>query len=680
MTIRIAIDTGGTFTDLVAYDQERGTVRTAKQPSTPNENSAAIIATLREAGVMGPEVTGITIGTTVGTNAVLERKGARVLFVTTAGFEDLLFIQRLDKERLYDLHWKKPRPLVARVDCVGIQERVDHQGNVSIPLDSESLNDLVAATRARPGIEAIAVCLLFSYLNPSHEEAIGEVLAREFPGVPISLSSHVSPVWREYERASTTVADAYIKPVLQRYIGAVDRAFGSVGVTHPWNLLKSNGGYMSSRLAPEKPVSLLLSGLAGGVIAAKHFGDQAAHGDLLTIDMGGTSCDVGVIRDGQQLYANEFNVEFGVPITIPRVLVNTIGAGGGSIAWQDRGGFLHVGPRSAGAVPGPASYGTGGEHPTVTDADLLLGRLNPSYFLGGRMPLDVEKAAAALAPLAAALGLDTPATAQAVIETTDENMANALRLLTVEQGIDPREFALMAFGGAGPVHAREVARKLGITRVLIPPHPGLCSAFGALIADPRVDRVLTGLMRSDALDVARVLAAFRRLEAEALDEIAADAPLEQVRLHRSIDMRYAGQNYEREVVLPDAQLTPESLRRALGRFAELHRAQYGFAIEHEVIELVNFRVTAIGKIDAPSMALPAGAAASAGPVSTRDVYFRASRPAPCPIFRRDGLPAGRRKGGPLVIEEPDSTIVVFPEDVLEVTPSGVIAMTIGGLS
>jgi N-methylhydantoinase A len=470
------------------------------------------------------------------------------------------------------------------------------------------------------------------------------------------------------------VADAYIKPVLQRYLRAVDQGFRAMGVQRPWNLLKSNGGYMSSALAAERPVPLLLSGLAGGVIGAKYFGDRAGVANLFTLDMGGTSCDIGIIRDGQQLYANEFDVAWGVPITLPCVAVTTIGAGGGSIAWLDKGGFLHSGPQSAGARPGPAAYGTGGVVPTVTDANLVLGRLNPSYFLGGKLPLDPALAWEALAPLSAGMGMDVSATAHAVIETTDENMANAIRLLAVERGLDVREFALMAFGGAGPGHARAVAQKLGITRVLVPPHPGLCSAFGALITDWRVDTVWTAFMRSDALDVRHIVAEFGRLEEAARDELAADGFTGEATVSRSIDMRYAGQNYEREVPLPGDTVDATAIEQALARFTELHEAFYGFAIEGETIELINFRLTAIGPAKVPELPVLPPQVGTPAPREQRPVYFGGEFLS-CPAFRRDHLGAGCLLHGPAIIEDIDATTVLHPGDLLEVTPSGVLSIS-----
>jgi N-methylhydantoinase A len=677
MPIRVGVDTGGTFTDLVLYDSARGVLQVAKQPSTADDASAAMLRALDDVDIAGPAIDGIVVGTTVGTNAVLERHGARVALVTTAGFEDVVFIKRTDKEKLYDVHWKKPPPLVERADCVGVDERVAHDGSVIVALDPEDEEKLLEAIRARPGIEAVAICLLFSYVNPSHERTLRDALAAACPDLSISLSSDVSPMWREYERTSTAIADAYVKPVLRGYVRAMEGGLASRGVRRTWHLLKSNGGYMSSDLARERPVSLILSGLAGGVIGAKYFAEQAQERDLFTLDMGGTSCDIGIIRDGQQSYANEFDVAWGIPISLPCVAVSTIGAGGGSIAWLDKGGFLHVGPQSAGASPGPAAYGAGGTLPTVTDANLILGRLDPDYFLGGKMSLDLDRARQAFVPLARALAVDIPTVAHAAIETADENMANAIRLISVERGYDPRDSALMAFGGAGPLHGRAVASRLSIPRFLIPPHPGLCSAFGALIADWRVDRVWTAFSRSDTLDPAHVLAQFGRLEREAESELRSDGYAGPIHVARSIDMRYAGQNYEREVPLPASQLEETHVVQALGQFAELHRAFYGFEIEGEVIELINFRLTAVGRLEAPRLT-PVAEAPGAPPVWTmREVHLGGGF-ASCRIYRRDHLGAGLRLPGPAIVEEEDSTTLLYPGDTLTVLPSGVMSVQIGG--
>jgi N-methylhydantoinase A len=489
MTLRVGIDSGGTFTDLVALDNESGQWSTSKVSSTPGEPISGILKAISSAGIDVREIGFLILGTTVGTNALIQRRGAKTAFLTTEGFEDIPFIQRGNRKFHYDLHWIKPRPFLDRHQCIGIRERIDYCGSVVVPLDVsrlDTLEDKLGSLVDSEGLEAIAVSLLFSYRNPTHENVLGGWLADHFPDLSVSLSHDVAPVWREYERGLTTIADAYLKPILNGFIQSLDAGLHRSGFRGSWALMKSNGGMRLAVDAARTPIQLLLSGLAGGVIGGKHFGIDTTR-DMITLDMGGTSCDISVIKDGEQRYADKFDVEFGLSLTFPTIEVTTIGAGGGSIAWVDSGGFLRVGPQSAGAQPGPACYGRGGRDATVTDANLVLGRLSPSNRLGGEVELDLEKAKVALQIIADRLAMPLEETALSIIEIADENMANAVRLATVELGIDPRGFSLVGFGGAGGLHASSISRKLGVRTVLIPPQPGLCSALGALIADLRSD-------------------------------------------------------------------------------------------------------------------------------------------------------------------------------------------------
>ena len=458
--LALGIDTGGTFTDLVALGAD-GSVRVAKAPSTPDAPLGALLSVLDKAAVPGAAIERIVHGTTVATNTVLQRRGAEVLYVATAGFEDIPFIQRINRKSEYDLHWLKPRPLVKRRNCLAVAERIDAQGQVVVPLEAAAMEQLAAQVAER-GAEAIAVCLLFSYLNPAHELELGAFLQQRFPSIPVSLSHRVAPMWREYERSSTTVADAYLKPLLSGYCPSIGAALRERSVNGPCSLLKSDGGTTGLAQAPERPVELLLSGLAGGVIGGAHFAREAGFEQAITLDMGGTSCDVGLLLDGEPQFTTDYEIEWGLPVAIPVIEVRTLGAGGGSIARIDKGGMLAVGPESAGARPGPGCYGAGGEAATVTDANLVLGRLNPDFFLGGELQLHPERAAAVIDPLARSLGLRREAAARAIVDLADENMTNAIRLLTIERGIDPRDFVLVAFGGAGPLHAAAIAAKLGI--------------------------------------------------------------------------------------------------------------------------------------------------------------------------------------------------------------------------
>jgi N-methylhydantoinase A len=675
MGVRIGIDTGGTFSDFIAIDDRTGEVWTAKVPSTPAEPASAIRDGLELLGVA--DAVQMVVGTTVATNAVIERRGARVVFVTNEGFTDVPFIGRIDKERLYDLHWEKPKPLVARRDCIGLAGRRDRHGNSVVALDRHELDRLVAQLSAEEGEFAIAVSCLFSYMQPDDERQIADTLRRAFPGAAVSVSHEVSPVWREHERASTTIADAFIKPIVAAYVDGVGDVVQEQAGVESWNVLSSNGGHLRAESARERPVQLLLSGLAGGVVGARYFAGRAGYASVFSLDMGGTSCDIGLVLDGEQQYASEFQVSWGIPVSVPCVAVTTIGAGGGSICWLDKGGFLHVGPQSAGAEPGPVAYGKGGTEPTTTDANLVLGRLDPGYFLGGRMEIDAAAARHAFDELGAALGFTREAAALAAVRTADENMANAIRLVAVERGLDPREFALIAFGGAGPLHARAVADRLDMTTVLVPPHPGLCSAFGAVIAQPRVDRVQTYYARSDNVDAEALAAAERSLRADAIRELRRNIDVAEPLLDRAAAMRYSGQNYELEVPLPPGELDDGGWQELLRRFEVEHERQYGFALPAETVELVNLRVTAMRAEELPDAVVPPP---SADEPEQRAVWFAASGPVDCTVLRRETLAPGVELAGPLVIEEADSTTLVHPGDTLRVDAGGVLVLTVGGPS
>ena len=674
MTVRLGVDTGGTFSDFVLVDEEAGVLRRAKVPSTPGDPARAVRAGLEELGISG-DASQVTVGTTIATNAVLERRGPKVAYVGNRGFTDIPFIGRLDKERLYDLHWRKPSPLVRRRDCVGVGGRVDHHGDEIEPLAEADLGELADALAELESADeelVVAVCLLFSYLTPDHERRVREAVERALPDAAVSVSHEVSPVWREYERASTTIADAFVKPIVGDYVDQVGAELDRALSADSWNLLASNGGFLSSDAARGRPAQLLLSGLAGGVTGARHFAAAAGVSSAFTLDMGGTSCDIGVIADGVERYAPEFDVAWGIPATIPCVSVETIGAGGGSIAWIDKGGLLRVGPQSAGAEPGPVAYDRGGEVPTLTDANLVLGRLSPDYFLGGRMALDRNAAVGAYEALGGTLGLDAVATARAALKIADEEMANAIRLVGVEGGLDPREFALTAFGGAGPLHARSVASRLGITTILVPPAPGLCSAFGALIAPPRVDRAQTYYARSETLDEPALLAAVEELSRAALSDLRLSVATGESRVERFASLRYAGQNFELEVPV-DVDGGWPALRQG---FDAEHGRKYGFELPGEPVEVINLRATAIAaRAELPSHREPAED--SREPTS-RPVWLDAGEAVDCPVHRRAALDLGAVVAGPAVIEEPDSTTILLPGDRAEVDASGALLISLEG--
>jgi N-methylhydantoinase A len=676
---RIGIDTGGTFSDFVLLDDDGRVLRRAKVRSVPSDPARAVDAGLAALAAGGRlDVDRVVVGTTVATNAVIERRGPRVLYVTNKGFTDVPFIGRMDKARLYDLHWQKPKPLVRRRDAVGVAGRVTHDGRELEPVDDDALDALTQELAARAGQNgddfAVAVSLLFSYVSGEHEDRIAAAIRTALPGVPVSLSHEVSPLWREYERASTTIADAFVKPVVDSYVRGVGDVLQQHAGVERWNLLTSNGGYLRADQARRRPAQLLLSGLAGGVIGAAFYARAADHEAVFSLDMGGTSCDIGLVLEGTQQYATEFELAFGLPVSIPCVAVRTIGAGGGSIAWVDRGGLLHVGPRSAGAEPGPAAYGQGGTEPTVTDANLLLRRLDPDYFLGGDVPLDADLAEGAIARVGRELGLDPVQTALAVIRTADENMANAIRLIAVERGVDTRDFALMAFGGAGPLQARAVADRLDMRTILIPPHPGLCSAFGVGIANARVDRARTFSARSGSVALDRLARAERDLRREALGELKASVGPAPATIVRRAALRYEGQNFELEVEIPEQELDDGGWEALLDRFQEEHERHYGFSLPGEPIELINLRVTAFV---ADAAAQPSAPAPVEREQQSRPVWFGETPVEDCPVILRASLAPGELLDGPAVIQEPDSTTLVWPGDVVRVLNSGILELTIG---
>jgi N-methylhydantoinase A len=684
VALRIGIDTGGTFTDLVGFDDGDKVFVYGKQASTPEAPARALADVLNEVGAGNQPVQSIVLGTTVATNAVLQRRGTRVLYVTTAGFEDVPFIGRLDKEELYNLHWKKPDPLVSRRDCYGIAERIAHDGSILVPLTDLALDDLVAFVESRRengGDLAVAVCLLFSFLMPTHEQRIKERLERDIPGLSVSVSHEVSPTWREYERGSTTIGDAYIKPVLRSYVAGVQETLQNLDIEAPASMLKSNGGHLRVDFAAAQPSQFLISGLAGGIVAARHYAQWAGVDHAFSLDMGGTSADIGTIQGGQERYLSEFQVGFGIPISVTCVDVATLGAGGGSIAWIDKGGLLQVGPRSAGADPGPMCYRKGGQEPTTTDANLVLGRLNPTYFLGGQIALDPDAPRAALGEIGRTMGVqpgeEVAIAAHAIVEIANENMANQIKLISVDRGLDPRDFVLIPFGGAGPVHASACAKLLGIKRVLIPPHPGLGSAFGALTANWRVDRVWTIFGRSTHLDVESIAERLEALTEAAVRELGDDGFCGEPVLLRSIDMRYAGQNYEREVSLPPGPFTSDAAGTMVERFSRAHDEFYGFSLEGEPVEFVNLRVSAIGPAELGAALQAPTSEMVPDPVEHRPVSFYGLDYLDTPVYRRAALPIEFKVVGPAIVEEPDSTTVLHPDDALLVRPDGLLELHVG---
>jgi N-methylhydantoinase A len=676
---RLGIDIGGTFTDATLLDEATGAVRIAKVSTTPHDPADGFMdvarRVLEQSGVAPAEVRFVVHATTVATNAIIEGKVAPTGFVTTDGFRDLLEIARQVRPSLYDLRFEKPRPLVPRYRCFGVPERLGPRGEVLRPLDEDGVRQVADALR-RERVESVAVCLLHAHVNPDHERRVGAILRAALPGVTVSLSSEVAPEFREYLRASTTVINACIRPGVSRYLHEIEGRLRSAGLTCELLVMQSSGGVFTAGATREKPVFMVESGPAAGVTAAAHLGNALGFGNVLSFDMGGTTAKAALIENGTPRIAKDYEVGAtarpgtgsqrggGYPIRTPVLELVEIGAGGGSIAWIDSGGMLRVGPHSAGADPGPAGYGKGGQEATVTDANLVLGRLNPDYFLGGAIALDVGRARRAIEERCARpLGLDVPAAAHAIVEIANAAMVNALRLVSVQRGYDPRDFVLIAFGGAGPAHANRLAAETEIATTLIPPGPGLFSALGLLVSDLKHDFSAPVLRRADRLDLPALTAALGRLEAEGRAALAREGvePADMA-FQPQAELRYAGQSFELTVPLPAGEPSPEMVSQVLELFHRAHDRAYGYSAPAEPVEWVTVRLTALGRIAKPGLReWSADDDVRAARKASRPVYFaECSGAVDCAVYERGRLPAGAVIAGPAIVEELDSTTVIHP--------------------
>jgi N-methylhydantoinase A len=579
MAWRVGVDSGGTFTDICLFDDSSGRVDVWKVSSTPDDPSRGITQGVEEGlaqvGAKASEVVYFGHGTTVGTNALIQHRGVPTGLITTDGFRDLLEIGRQKRPDLYDIQADKPETLVTRDMRIGVPERVRHDGSIEIPLDEDAAREAVRKLRAA-GVKAVAVAFLYSFVRTEHEKIVLRIVAEEFPGAFVCASHEVAPEFREYERLSTVVVNAYLGPVMEGYIKRLAGRLADLGVTAAPHLTQSNGGVISFEAAARLPVRTILSGPSTGVVAAQAVGRVAGIPNLITFDMGGTSTDVALLADGQCRLAGEANVH-GYPIKAPMLDIHTVGAGGGSIAYVDNGGLLKVGPRSAGADPGPVAYGRGNAEPTVTDANVVLQTLNPTHLLGGRLAIRQDLAKTAIAGLAEKLGLDLMATAQGILSVVTANMAKAIRVISVQRGHDPRDYTLIAFGGAGPLHAVRLARELEMRQILVPRNPGILCAMGLLLTDLRADFATTRLVTLDADAMAPIIAAFAELEDRAVqwfdtEDVAADAR----RIIRTVDMRYAGQNYEITVPVANGPIGSVTLAALTVDFTAAHKRLYGF--------------------------------------------------------------------------------------------------------
>ena len=668
MAWRIGVDSGGTFTDVCLFDDATGCVLVWKVASTPDDPSRGIAGgvadAIERAGTDAASVGYFGHGTTVATNALIQHRGARTGLITTDGFRDLLEIGRQKRPDLYDIRVDKPPTLVSRDLRLEVPERVRHDGRVEVALDETAVR--VAVRRLRDaGVAAVAVCFLYGFVAEAHEAIAARILAEEFPDAFASISHAVAPEFREFERMSTAVVNGYLGPVMQSYIRKLGDRLARLGVGATPHLTQSNGGVISFEQAARLPVRTVLSGPSTGVVGAREVGRLAGFSELITFDMGGTSTDVALLSGGECRLASEAVVH-GYPIKAPMLDIHTVGAGGGSIAFIDSGGLLKVGPASAGADPGPVCYGLGATAPTVTDANVVLGTLNPGFLLGGRMAVRHDLALASIAGLAQRLGLEVMPTAQGIVSVVTANMARAIRVISVQRGYDPRDYALIAFGGAGPLHAARLARELEIGRVLVPVSPGVLCAMGLLLTDLRSDFAVTRLTPLDAAAGTVLADAFGVLEARAEawfeDEgIGAEAR----RIVRTVDMRYAGQNYELPIPVVAGA---DDLAVA---FAAAHRRLYGFAADDEPVQLVTFRLEASAVVPKARFVAQddAGAEAGGAVMGRRSVWLpEAGGAVDCPIYDRALLRAGNRFSGPAVVEQMDATTVVLPGMTARVEP------------
>ena len=687
--IILAVDIGGTFTDIVALDLEAGTIVVEKLLTTyPDPSAAALkgLSNLLEAARLSPEaIRYVTHGTTLITNTLIERRGAKTALLATAGFRDAVEIGNEGRYDMYDLALKKPPPLAERRLRFDVPERMLADGRVWRPLDEARLRQICAELRAE-AVEAVAICFLHAYTNPAHELAALAIAREELPRVSISASHQVAPGMREYPRASTTIANAYVQPVSERYLQRVAEGLIASGVEAPLNIMLSSGGTTTVEAASAFPVRLVESGPAGGALAGVYWGRRLGVRDVLAFDMGGTTAKAALTRDGELAishqsevaHAHRFKRGSGLPLMTPMIEMIEIGAGGGSIVHLNALGLPAVGPQSAGSAPGPASYGLGGREPTVTDADLLLGHLNPDYFAGGSIALDIEAARDAFAELSAALGLSLERMAWGAQRLVNENMAAAARVHAAERGLELRRYCLVATGGAGPVHACGVAQGLGIRQIIIPPLAGVGSAFGFLTAPIAFDFTRSYVARLDELDAAELNKILAELEREGRRIVeAAGVPAREMEARLSIDMRYVGQGYEVRVPFPMQRLRPGHIQRMRSAFEDEYRAFYGQLADGVPIEAVNWRVLISGPRPVIDSAPPGEMRkASDARATLRAVRFaQDDAPQSTPVYRRERLDKDWSAAGPLIIEEAASTTVVPPGWSAQVAEGGCLLLS-----
>lgn len=675
--MRVASDIGGTFTDLTYLDEETGEVGMMKVATTPANFAEGVVESLRKAELTVSDTNFFVHGSTVIINALTERKGVKTGLITTKGFRDVLEIGRANRPDIYNMYYTKPKPFVPRYLRLEAEERVNFKGQELVPLNEEDVRKAVETFKAE-GVQAIAVCFLHSYANPSHEVECGEIINQLAPEIPVTVSHQITQEWREYERTSTAVLNSYVHPIARNYLDSLEGDLTGMGMgKNTLHVMQSNGGSATFEAGRSSPINLVESGPVAGVIGAAHIGQMLGEPNVISLDIGGTTAKTSLVENNTPRITTEYKIEHqrdyaGYPILVPTVDIVEIGAGGGSITWIDKAGALRVGPVSAGADPGPACFNWGGDQPTVTDANVLAGRINPFYCLGGTIPLDVSKAAVAISPIAKAFNMSVEEAAMGVIRIADANMINALKLVSVRRGYDPRDFVLIAFGGGGAMHAGALMRELRVKKVIIPTEPAVFSAWGMLMTDLRRDYIRTLITRTDQVEPHRLNGIYSDMEGQALQELAAEGVDEgDMAFQRFADMRYMGQEHTVKVPLPNGQITAEAMPDINERFHKLHEQTYTFRLETPV-ELVNYHVTALGHVKQPEIRKLDGGLGdlSSAQKETRRVNFDELGFHESAIYERDLLPVGVSLRGPAVVEEPASTTVVFPDQKLTIDEYG----------
>jgi N-methylhydantoinase A len=665
--MRVASDIGGTFTDLAYLDEATGETGVFKTSTTPRDFARGVLLTLRKAGFALPATRFFIHGSTVVINALTERKGARTGLITTSGFRDVLEITRANRPDLYNMYYTKPKPFVPRQFRLEVRERMNCRGEELLPLNQEDVIKAVDYFK-REGIDSIAVCFLHSYANPAHEKECGEIIRGTAPEIPLTLSCDITQEWREYERTSTAVLNSYVLTETRAYLDRLEKKLSEMGMEKVCHIMQSNGGTVTFERGRDTPINSVESGPAAGVIGATVLGAAVGEEDVVSFDVGGTTAKASLVVGGNPRVFSDYWIErsrsfAGYPILVPTIDIVEIGSGGGSLAWIDGAGALRVGPESAGADPGPACYRRGGDRPTVTDANVVAGRINPGYFLGGEIPLDVGLAKRAIQPIAEAYRISIEEAAMGIIRLADSSMVNALKLVSVRRGYDPRDFALIAFGGGGAMHAGSLIRELKLKKAIIPTDPAVFSAWGMLVADLRQDFIRTFILRTDQVEPETIERLFGHMEERAMDFMVKQRIAEQrVRFQRHADMRYRGQEHTVKVPIESGLFDQARLQETNERFHQLHEQAYSFRLESPV-EIVNYHLISLGTTAKPRLRSVSGSGLNLEEAvkGRRSVNFDELGFHESTVYERDLLPVDHRLEGPLVIEEPASTTVVFPD-------------------